>query len=762
MNGLTSAEVKQRKLAGKVNSSEKKSISTKKIILKNTLTLFNFINLVLVVLIFLVHSYKNSLSAFIALFNTLISIFNELRAKKIIDKLKIISEKPQIAIRDGKEQKIKPSEIVKDDLLKFSLGDQIPVDCIIKTGALEVNESFLTGESDDATKNIGDKLLAGSFVVSGECCAVASVVGQGISLKSDSIRELKTNSSPLFNLLNEIIKIISYSLIPIGALFLWKRFNLPDTTSEIAITSTVAALISMIPEGLILLTSSILALASIRLAKQKTLVQDLYSVETLARVDTICLDKTGTLTTGKMRIEKLIPIEKYSENDLKIAISSILSQIPADNPTSIALLKKFGKTTKDPNFEPIFFSSKRKFSGIKSETENTEILMGALEFMTKNPIFLKKERELSEKNRLISILKRQNNTETLLGFVILSDELRKNAKNLLNFFYENNIEPKIISGDNLSTAQVISENAGLKSPCAIDLSLEKSKNYAELVKNYNIFARVNPEEKQKLVLALKKQRKTVAMTGDGVNDVLALKEADCSISIGEGADSARRISKIVLLDSDFSAVPNVIREGRQVINNIERSATLFLTKTIFASILTIIFIFFNATFPFSPIEMSIINFFCIGFPAFILALEPNSERIKNQFLKNIISFSIPTAITVVFSIMTLSVLNSILNFSYSELLTISALTIFVIYLSLLFRISKPLNRLRKTLFLTIIISVSSIFFFEELRNFIGFSALSLDKFLFTVILIAISELFFVFCSKITQKYSPKLFKLINL
>ena len=708
-----------------------------KIILKNLCTIFNLVNLILALMIISVGSYKNLLFILIAIANTLISIINEIRAKRTIDKLRLLSEQKPTVIRDGKSYQIPASEIKKGDLMSLALGDQILVDATVEQGTIEVNESFITGEQDNIHKNKGDRLLSGSFVISGSCKALATtdVNDSLISKLESSAKTIKTADSKLFTIMNNIVKYISIALIPIGALLLWSRFRVPDTTTEVAVTSTVAALINMIPEGLVLLTSSVLALATIRLSKQKVLVQDLYSIETLARVDCIALDKTGTLTTGKMKVHDYTTLDKSFER----VLASILSHQSADNATITALKQKFLKNAKFDEIngitEVIDFSSDRKYSGIK--TKNATYLLGAIDFITSDPEIINQVKQSSATYRTLAVVKREEyprsrsifsdgenterpspvttgawersendgysrvQTDKLLGFIRLEDELRPDAKEIIKYFYDNNIDVKIISGDDKSAVEKIAEKVGLRGVNAINLSDVKTKNYAELVKNYNIFTRVTPSEKRSLIKALKKQGKTLAMTGDGVNDILAMKEADVSIAIGEGSDAARRSAKLVLLDSDFKSVPSIIAEGRRSINNLERSATLFLSKTVYASLLAVLFVVLPFEYPFSPIEMSLLNFLCIGLPGLALALENNTERIKNQFVNNIKHYSVPTGLLVAVSALTLSILAAVFDISRSELTALSSLVVFVIGFVLIYRISKPLNYFRASLLMLI-------------------------------------------------------------
>ncbi len=695
------------------------------IIAKHTFTLFNFVNLILAIMVASVGSFKNMLFIGVAIINTLISIINEIRAKRMIDKLRLISDKPPIILKNGKEVKVPAEEVNKGDIVVLKLGNQILFDSVLKEGTIEVNESFITGEQDNITKHPGDNLISGSFIVSGSCTAIVEHVGDEnlVSKLEKSAHVIKTADSKLFSLMNNIVKYISYTLIPIGALLLWARFRVPDTTTETAIISTVAGLITMIPEGLILLTSSVLALATIRLSKKQVLVQDLYSIETLARVDCICLDKTGTLTTGEMKVKDYIVAPGATENAFLDALELILSHLPADNATSKALHKKFLKSAKneptDDKYEIIPFSSDRKYSGIKNDV--TEYLMGALEFISKDKSLIKEEQKISGNFRIISVIKRTSKKETLLGFIRLEDEIRKDANSIIKFFYDNDVAIKIISGDNLETVTNIAKSVGVLDTRGIDLSTIKEPNFNKLVQDYSIFTRVRPAEKKALIKALKKQGFTVAMTGDGVNDILAMKEADCSIAIGEGSDAARRASKLVLLSSDFGAVPSIIAEGRQSINNLERSTSLFLSKTVYASILAVVFVFLPFEYPYIPIEMTLIGFSCIGFPGLVLALEKNTARIKNRFISNIKHYSVPTGITVAISMIILSIVAHFAGLTRGELNTYSAIITFIIAFFLVYQISRPLNLFRGLLLVLIIIiaiGALTIPFFQNIFEFV--------------------------------------------
>ena len=793
--GLTTKQVARKIAEGKVNQTSRKNQNTTlKIILKNTLTIFNLVNLILALMILAVGSYKNLLFVLIAIANTLISIVNEIRAKRTVDKMRLISEQQPTVIRNGKPVQINQNQIVEGDLLVFSLGDQIIVDSEIEEGNVEVNESFITGEQDNIEKHPGDKLISGSFIVSGTCKATATAVGAKTELSKieKSAHTIKTADSKLFSLMNNIVKYISIALIPIGALVLWSRFRVENNDTTTAITSTVASLINMIPEGLILLTSSVLALATIRLSKKKVLVQDLYSIETLARVDTIALDKTGTLTTGKMTVHDSTATEKSFER----VLLSILTHQTTENATVSALKQKFLKTTKFEEIKGITdvidFSSDRKCSGIK--TKDATYLLGAIEFLTDDESIINQVKSISGEYRTLAVITKMSKNvhsrslsddgsewseaspvttgaskrienesfltspDKLLGFIRLEDEVRPDARKIINYFYKNDIDIKIISGDDLEAVSSIASRVGVKNINGFNLSSEKNHDYDHLAKEYNVFTRVTPAEKKELITAFKKQGRTIAMTGDGVNDILAMKEADVSLAIGEGADAARRSAKLVLLDSDFAAVPSIIDEGRQSIKNLERSTALFLPKTVYASILAVIFIFVPIKYPFSsPVEMSLLNFACIGFPGLILSLEHNTDRIKNRFTRNIIEYSLPVGLTISISMLTISLLAHFGIFPHYDLATTAIFVTFTIDLILIYWISKPLNVLRASLLFTIIGIMVGAFLIPFFHNFFDFVFLSSNGLIATLIAIVSSIILFEILRAVMKRISAHIF-----
>lgn len=686
--GLTSNEVKERQEKNLVNyDTSLPTKSIKRILFDNFFTIFNFLNLFLAILVFLVGSYKNMIFLSIVIINTAISTFQEIHSKKVVDKLSVLASSKSKVIRDGQKQEISINEIVLDDILEFNTGDQIATDSIILNGEVGVNESFLTGEPDSIQKNTGDTLLSGSFIVSGKCIAKVIHIGEeNYTAKiSNDAKYVKKVNSEIMNSLNKIIKILTFAIIPIGIALFFVQLHLQNLSIQDAVIKTVAAIIGMIPEGLILLTSTVLAVSVIRLSKSKVLVQELYCIETLARVDTLCLDKTGTLTEGIMEVKDFIPINDSIDNMNNI-LANIANFSEDENPTINAIKGYFKEISYEfVPIEKISFSSKTKWSGISFKDVGTYII-GAPEFVLKDKFTNYKYiiNKYAEDYRVIALSYSKKNIKEkeipddleLIGIILISDKIRKEAFQTLEYFYRQNVDIKIISGDNPITVSTIAKHTGVKDyEKYIDMStIDENKDLIDIVNNYTVFGRVSPTQKKSLIVALQNSGKTVAMTGDGVNDVLALKAADCSIAMQNGSDATKSVSQIILLDSNFASMPKVVNEGRRTINNITRSASLFLVKTIYSTILALMFLFMGNAYPFVPIQLTLISAITIGIPSFILALEPNRERVRGNFLRNVISKSIPTGITVAINILLISILNKlniISNEYYSSLCVIS-------------------------------------------------------------------------------------------
>ena len=684
-NGLNSEQIEQRKKENLVNydtSIPTKSI--KRILFENFFTLFNFLNLFLAIAIFCVGSYKNMTFLLIVIINTAISSFQEIHSKKIIDKLSILSSTKAKVVRNSKKEEISINDIVLDDIIEFNTGNQVATDSIIQDGKVLVNESFITGEPDSIEKSNGDMLLSGSYIVSGKCIAkVEHIAEDNYTAKiSSGAKYVKRAKSEIMSSLQKIIRFLTFSIIPIGtALFLtqWSSFGFQD-----AVLKSVAGVIGMIPEGLVLLTSTVLAVSVIRLSKSKVLVQDLYCIEALARVDTLCLDKTGTLTEGCMEVKDYIPFS-IEQSEMYNILANIAKFSEDENSTILAIKESFNKI--DVEFNPIEkvpFSSKTKWSGINFEKQGSYVI-GAPEFVLGNSYDThRRQIEHYLEDYRVLVLAHSNNkfkdymlpeNLELIGYILILDKIRKEASETLKYFDSQGVDIKLISGDNPITVSKIAKQVGVKNfNNYIDMSTVNDDDILEknIATKYTIFGRVSPTQKKNIVLALKKAGKTVAMTGDGVNDVLALKVSDCSIAMANGSDATRNVSQLVLLDSNFSSMPKVVGEGRRSINNIQRSASLFLVKTIYSTILALMFLFMGSSYPFVPVQLSLISVVTIGIPSFILALEPNNERISGHFLKNIIANSLSTGIAVILNIFVLTILHkyNIISIDYFSTLCV--------------------------------------------------------------------------------------------
>ena len=685
--GLSKEQVEKRKqedLWNKDTSVPTKSI--KRILYDNFFTLFNFLNLFLAIAIFITGSYKNMLFLFIVIFNTAISTIQEIHSKRIVDKLAVMATSKAKVIREGKKEEISIHEIVLDDIIEFHTGNQIPTDSILLEGEVLVNESFITGEPDTIEKKAGDMLMSGSYIVSGKCIAKVEHIGEDnfTSQISSGAKYVKKINSEIMSSLQKIIKILTFIIIPIGIALFYSQFHVQGATWQTAVVKTVAAVIGMIPEGLVLLTSTVLAVSVIRLSHSKVLVQELYCIETLARVDTLCLDKTGTLTEGNMEVRKYIPLNK-DKKEMANILANIAKASEDENSTIEAIRNSFTQIGQEfQAIKKVTFSSKEKWSGIQFKEQETYII-GAPEIVLKEN-YKKYEKEIQEyaKDYRVLVLAHSHQklekqklpqTLDLVGYILILDKIRKEAKQTLEYFEKQGVNIKIISGDNPVTVSKIAKQVGVKDfDKYIDMSTVSEKKIEEVANQYTIFGRVSPMQKKQLVVAMQKQGKTVAMTGDGVNDVLALKTADCSIAMANGSDATKSVSQLILLDSNFASMPKVVAEGRRTINNIQRSASLFLVKTIYSTILAIMFLIMGDSYPFIPIQLSLISVVTIGIPSFILALEPNKEKIQGHFMQNVIAKAIPTGLTVAINIFAINSLHEwgiIPTAYYSSLCVIS-------------------------------------------------------------------------------------------
>lgn len=710
--GLTKAQVKQRKTQGLVNVDKTiSSKSTASIVKSNLFTLFNFINIVLAAAILYTGSYRNLMFMGVVICNLVVGIFQEIKAKKTVDKLNLMSSSNTVVLREGKKGKIRLEKIVLDDIICLQRGSQIPSDAVIIEGKCEVNESLLTGESDLILKNKGDMLFSGSYVVSGTCKAKVEHIGKSnyASQLLKGSKYIKKTKSEIMTTLNKIIKIISIAIIPLGALLFYRQFVSSGSDVNSAIVTTSAALTGMIPEGLVLLTSSVLAVGVMRLSKRKVLVQDMYSLETLARVDTLCLDKTGTITQGSFEVHNFISCGDYSQEDLSKAMKMISSMLDDSGETFMAVKNAFPAEKSERRADVVVpFSSEKKWSGIYVNGYGS-LIMGAYEFVFKDGCDIIKEevKKYSSDYRVLVVAYSENEIfdsslpENLkpMGLILIKDKIRSNAEKTLRFFAKQGVEIKVISGDDPLTVSNIAKRVNLKNAGEfIDAkTLDTPEKIKEAANKYTVFGRVTPSQKQELIKAIKEAGHTVAMVGDGVNDVLAMKESDCSIAMAGGSEIARNVSHIVLLNSDFASMPMTVAEGRRAINNIKRSSSLFLVKTMYSFLLSVLFLLISAPYPFIPIQMTLISTVTIGIPSFVLALEPNREKIKGNLFGSIIKTSLPAALSVVFSIILSVSIYSVFKLSYETYSTINVVITGIIGIILIYRISKPLNFLRKSL-----------------------------------------------------------------
>ncbi len=675
-SGLSSAQVRERAQAGKINGDFNiPSKSIKQIFKDNCLTFFNFINIVLAAFVVAVGSFKNCLFLGVIICNTAIGIFQEIRSKRAVDKLSLISAPKASVLRDSKEEVIPVSEVVLDDLILLKAGSQICADSRVLSGELEVNESLITGESDPVTKREGDELLSGSFVVSGEAKTQAiRIGGDNYANKITSgAKYIKKNNSEMLRSINNVLKVISVCIIPMILLMFGKELLFTGSTFAEAVVATVSAIIGMIPEGLVLMASMVMAVSVIRLATRKTLAQDLYCVETLARVDVLCLDKTGTITEGSMEVTDVIPLDGSDPADKITALISVLND---QNPTYAAIKAAYPDLSALECIGSIPFSSAKKWSLAEFKGKGTYI-MGAAEFILKDKLsdrlreMIAKESEGGYRLILIACSDGRPDYEKKelpdgirpVALLKISDKIRKEAPDTLRFFAEQGVDIRIISGDNPVTVAGVAKRAGLADyDKFVDMSLIKTdEQLAEAVQKYKIFGRVTPDQKLGLVKALKAQGHTVAMTGDGVNDVLALKESDCSIAMQSGSDAARNVSNIVLLDSNFASMPKIVAEGRRSINNIERSGTLFLYKTVYSFITALMFCFVPIGYPLQAIQLTLINVFTNGIPSFLLALEPNFNIVKGRFIDNVLPRSVLYGLIITLNFVIMSAARPILD-----------------------------------------------------------------------------------------------------
>lgn len=706
--GLTQAEVEARIADGQVNAIQDSSNrSVKDIVMGNTLTFFNFINVVLLALVLSVRSYKNMLFIFIIIANTLIGIFQEIKAKITLDKLKILTVSHVDVIRDGVKKSVTVSELVKDDVILLKSGGQIPADGVILDGEVDVNESLLTGESDSIHKTCGSKVLSGSFVTSGKAMCLLTEVGHDCYMEklSSEAKQFKRYKTELQRNLDTILKFISIIIVPLGIILFAKQYWISGSTYEQAALDTVAAVLGMIPEGLVLLTSVALALGAVRLARRSTLVRELFCIETLARVDTLCLDKTGTITEGHLCVQGEESVKE--DVDLEQLMGRMVGALGDENETFQALRQHYKRNQSANTKFVLPFSSERKFSGVVFEGEGT-YLMGAYQFIfpQADPAVLEKIAEYASQGLRVLTVAHSPNEMTdytlaedfeIVGFVFMTDVVRKNAPDILGYFEEQGVDLKVISGDDPVTVAAIAARAGLKDADKyIDATtIHTDEEMEDAILKYSVFGRVTPKQKQQMVRLLKQNGRTVAMTGDGVNDVLALKDADVSIAMASGSEAAKNTANLVLLNSDFASLPHIVNEGRRVINNIKAAASMFLIKTGFSVLTALLTIIVGQNYPFQPIQLSVINGCAVAIPTMLLQLEPSFQKVNKHFFREVLRMSMPAAITITAMITIINNIGHSIGTPREMLSTVCVLATGWVYLITLRQVYSPMTGYRK-------------------------------------------------------------------
>lgn len=725
ITGLTDEEVRQRVEEGFTNRTDiSTDKTTKEIVVSNVFTYFNLIFLVITILLIMVGSFRNLTFLPIIIGNTVIGIVQEIRAKKTLEKMSLLNAPHADVIRNGSVKQISTDELVKDDVILLTAGKQICADAVVISGNIQVNESLLTGEADEVEKTEGSTLMSGSFVVSGECYARLEKVGNESYISKLSL-EAKSmggkEQSEMIRSINLIVKWVGIVIIPIGLILFWQSHFVNGESITKSVTSTVAAIIGMIPEGLYLLTTVALALSTMKLARKKVLLHDMKSIETLARVDVLCVDKTGTITEPDMKLKEIFLCKNSGADGTQTALtldelkSLILDYANAsvDNNATMLALKAYAAETSTNNTSALHrttvsqqaFSSSLKYGSV-TFSDGT-YLLGAPEFIMHED-FARIEEEIipyADKGDRVLLFARYdgenvengiNGSVTPLGFVALANPIRENAVKTFEYFKSQGVAIKVISGDNPRTVSRIAIQAGIESAESfVDAAtLDTEDKIADAVNKYTVFGRVTPKQKKQLVKALQAKGHTVAMTGDGVNDILAMKDADCSVAMASGSEAAAQAAQVVLLDSDFAHMPDVVYEGRRVVNNIQRSASLFLVKNIFSLLLSLFSVILMVTYPLEPAQVSLISMFTIGVPGFLLALEQNKDRIKGRFITNVMLKALPGGLTDVIAVGALVVCGEVFCISDASIGTIATLVLSVVGFMILFKISEPLNGMK--------------------------------------------------------------------
>lgn len=708
--GLSASEVDNRIKTGLVNDNcNVKTKSIGQIISSNVFTLFNGVNVFLALCVCLVGSYKNMLFMGVVFWNIIIGVVQEIRSKRVIDKLSLLSAPHADVLRDGELKSINVEQIVMDDIMLLKNGYQICADAVVVDGECQVNESLLTGEADPIHKKAGDEILSGSFLVSGSVKARVIHVGKEnyVNKIVGQAKYIKKPNSEMLKAVKMIIKIVTIALVPVATLLFLNQLRLGQDMKE-SVVAMVAAVVGMIPSGLVLLISMVLAVSVVRMATQKTLVQEMYCIETLARVDVLCLDKTGTITEGTMIVEDVAVIdESYDKEQIGKLMNAYTSVLDDNNPTFDAVRKFANNYSIDKEMYKVVskedFSSAKKRSSVTFENEGT-FYFGALEFIAPDCDDAIKEKAAEYAAQGLRVLTLAKDNGHIIAFMVISDKIRDEAKDTLAYFRSQGVKLKVISGDNPVTVANIAKKAGLLDAdnCVDASTLKTDDEVREAALKYSVFGRVTPNQKLVIVKALQAAGHTVAMTGDGVNDVMALKEADCSIAMESGADAARTVSQLVLLDSNFAHMPAIVAEGRKTINNVQRSASLYINKTIYSTILAVLFVILPFSYPFESIQITLVGSLSIGLPSLVLALEPNLNRIKGSFLGNILRMAIPAGLLVITNIMITQVFALVTGATIEERCTMAVFGLAIASAVQLFKVCKPFNKIRTVMYVLLV------------------------------------------------------------
>lgn len=710
--GLSQKEVKNRLKSGQVNIAKNESSKTYgQIFASNLLTFFNLINIFLFILVLSVGSHRNALFIIVVAVNAGIGLYQEIKARRLLDKLSLLNTSKVKTFRQGKQIELKQEELVLDDIILLGLGDQIPCDCQIIEGQVEVNEALLTGEADALTKKEDAELFSGSFVTSGT--AVARVVHVGkdnyIHQLAHEAQKIKKQKRMLRDSLAKVVRIVSFIMIPLGILLYLKLFYVIDTGHKQAVLGTVAALEGMFPQGLILLTSMALTLGVINLVKQKVLVQELHTIDALARVDVLCLDKTGTITTGEMKVEKIESLTEHSEPHIVHIMGNLLENLPDQNVTAQALREYFASLKDYKVSQVLPFSSERKYSAV--EFTEGAFYLGAWQFLFPkgNAVLEQHAQKYAEKGYRVLVLARSKQALdrdrlpedlTAEALIVISDVLRDDAKQTLAYFKKQGVRCKIISGDDPVTVSAIAKTVSL--PDAeqyVDASQLKTEAELEFaVENFQIFGRVSPQQKKMMVQILKKQGHTVAMTGDGVNDILAFKEADCSIAMREGSEAAKQTANLILMDNNFSAMPYIVNEGRRVINNLTRTGSLLMVRMMFSIALTVLTLFAGSVYPFEPIQLTVLTAFFVGIPSFFLSFESDFSKVEGRFLRTLFERAFPVGFSIAVGAILIVTIGGVFGISHPELAMMTVLFSAWNYVLMQRKIFWPIKRYRLWIF----------------------------------------------------------------